>query len=160
MTHVVERVVAVDDLELLIDQDPLDPGCVEAPVLLEADRLGRRGMGPRGWVLDPDEDVGEPALGIDQRVLGQYGLTLVHRGAFGVGRHLERVALGRGSFELRRAVDARRPPRRGGGESAGQRHDSPQAGRLIENFEPQALIADKGYDSDTLIESVTAKGSR
>ena len=42
--------------------------------------------------------------------------------------------------------------------TAGQRHDSPQAQRLIENFEPQALIADKGYDSDTLIESVTAKG--
>jgi transposase len=42
--------------------------------------------------------------------------------------------------------------------TAGQRHDSPQAERLIENFEPQALIADKGYDSDTLIESVTAKG--
>ena len=29
---------------------------------------------------------------------------------------------------------------------------------MIENFEPQALIADKAYDSDTLIESVTAKG--
>ena len=42
--------------------------------------------------------------------------------------------------------------------TAGQRHDSPQAAGLIENFEPQALIADKGYDSDTLIESVTAKG--
>jgi transposase len=42
--------------------------------------------------------------------------------------------------------------------TAGQRHDSPQAQRLIENFEPLALIADKGYDSDDLIESVTAKG--
>jgi transposase len=42
--------------------------------------------------------------------------------------------------------------------TAGQRHDGPQAVRLIENFEPQVLIADKGYDSDDLIESVTAKG--
>jgi len=29
---------------------------------------------------------------------------------------------------------------------------------LIEDFEPQALIADKGYDSDALIEAVTNKG--
>lgn len=42
--------------------------------------------------------------------------------------------------------------------TAGQRHDSPQAGALIEGYEPQALIADKGYDSGPLIESVTAKG--
>jgi transposase len=42
--------------------------------------------------------------------------------------------------------------------TAGQRHDSPQACPLIEGFEPRVLIADKGYDSDTLIESVTAKG--
>ena len=42
--------------------------------------------------------------------------------------------------------------------TAGQRHDSPQAAALIEDFEPQALIADKGYDSDDLIESVTVKG--
>lgn len=43
--------------------------------------------------------------------------------------------------------------------TAGQRHDSPQAAALIKGFEPQALIADKGYDSDALIKSVTAKGS-
>jgi transposase len=41
---------------------------------------------------------------------------------------------------------------------AGQCHDSPQASALIDGFEPQALIADKGYDSDPLIEAVTAKG--
>jgi len=44
--------------------------------------------------------------------------------------------------------------------TAGQRHDSPQAGALIEGYEPQALIADKGYDSDPLIESVTSNGIR
>ena len=43
--------------------------------------------------------------------------------------------------------------------TAGQQHDSPQATRLIENYEPRALIADKGYDSEALIEAVTAKGS-
>ena len=42
--------------------------------------------------------------------------------------------------------------------TAGQRHDSPQAAHLIENYEPLALIADKGYDSDALIEAVTARG--
>ena len=42
--------------------------------------------------------------------------------------------------------------------TAGQCHDGPQAEALIEGYEPQALIADKGYDSDPLIESVTAKG--
>ncbi len=42
--------------------------------------------------------------------------------------------------------------------TAGQRHDSVQASALIDGFAPQALIADKGYDSDQLIESVTAKG--
>jgi len=42
--------------------------------------------------------------------------------------------------------------------TAGQCHDSPQAARLIEGYEPQALIADKGYYSDALIQAVTAKG--
>jgi transposase len=42
--------------------------------------------------------------------------------------------------------------------TAGQRHDSPQASALIEGYEPQALIADKGYDSDALLQAVTAKG--
>jgi len=42
--------------------------------------------------------------------------------------------------------------------TAGQRHDSPQAARLIEGYEPQVLIADKGYDSDPLIATVTARG--
>jgi transposase len=42
--------------------------------------------------------------------------------------------------------------------TAGQRHDSPLAPALIEGFEPQALIADKGYDSGALIAVVTARG--
>jgi transposase len=42
--------------------------------------------------------------------------------------------------------------------TAGQRHDSTQAAALIEGYKPQVLIADKGYDSDPLIASVTAKG--
>ena len=29
---------------------------------------------------------------------------------------------------------------------------------MIEGYEPQALLADKGYDSDELIKSVTAQG--
>lgn len=42
--------------------------------------------------------------------------------------------------------------------TAGQRHDSPQAGALIHGFKPQVLIADKGYDSNPLLEAVAAKG--
>ena len=42
--------------------------------------------------------------------------------------------------------------------TAGQRHDSPQAAALIDGFEPQVLIADKGYDSDPLLESLKALG--
>lgn len=42
--------------------------------------------------------------------------------------------------------------------TAGQRHDSPQAGRLIAGFEPRVLIADKGYDAGALLAAVTAKG--
>lgn len=42
--------------------------------------------------------------------------------------------------------------------TAGQRHDGPQASALIEGYEPQVLIADKGYDSGPLIELVTAQG--
>jgi transposase len=42
--------------------------------------------------------------------------------------------------------------------TAGQRHDSPLAEALIEGYEPQALIADKGYDADALLQAVTAKG--
>jgi IS5 family transposase len=41
--------------------------------------------------------------------------------------------------------------------TAGQRHDSPLATQLIEGYEPQALIADKGYDSAPLIATVTAQ---
>jgi transposase len=42
--------------------------------------------------------------------------------------------------------------------TAGQCHDSPEAAALIKDYEPQALIADKGYASAPLIEAVTAKG--
>jgi transposase len=41
--------------------------------------------------------------------------------------------------------------------SAGQCHDSLQATALIAGFEPQVLIADKGYDADALIEALAAK---
>jgi transposase len=42
--------------------------------------------------------------------------------------------------------------------TAGQRHDSPQAAHLIEGYEPEALIADKGYDADALLKAATALG--
>lgn len=42
--------------------------------------------------------------------------------------------------------------------TGGQSHDAPQADNLIEGFEANALIADKGYDSVDLIQKVQAKG--
>jgi transposase len=73
----------------------------------------------------------------------------------------EQQALGRSrggfSTKIHIAVDALGNPLRLL-LTAGQRHDSPQAAALIKDFEPQALIADKGYDSDALIEAAKAKG--
>ncbi len=42
--------------------------------------------------------------------------------------------------------------------TGGECHDSPHAGRLIEDFEPDAVIADKGYDTDELIETIEERG--
>jgi transposase len=42
--------------------------------------------------------------------------------------------------------------------TAGQRHDCSQAHDLIAGYEPQALIADRGYDTDALLEAAAAKG--
>jgi transposase len=76
-----------------------------------------------------------------------------------VGQEAQALGRSRGGFsaKIHIAVDAVGNPLRLL-LTAGQRHDSPQAGALIEGYEPQALIAAKGYDSDLLIESVTSKG--
>jgi transposase len=75
------------------------------------------------------------------------------------GQEAQALGRSRGGFstKIHIAVDALGNPLRLL-LTAGQRHDSPQAGALIAGFEPQALIADKGYDSDPLLESVTARG--
>jgi transposase len=75
------------------------------------------------------------------------------------GQEAQALGRSRGGFstKIHIAVDALGNPLRLL-LTAGQRHDSPQAKALIEDFEPQALIADKGYDSDALIEAVTNKG--
>ena len=75
--------------------------------------------------------------GQDQQALGR------SRGGFSTKIHIAVDALGN---PLRLVL------------TAGQRHDSPQAEALIVGYEPQALIADKGYDSGALIKAVTAKG--
>jgi transposase len=73
------------------------------------------------------------------------------------GQEAQALGRSRGGFstKIHIAVDALGNPLRLL-LTAGQRHDSPQASALIGGYEPQALIADKGYDSDPLIESVTA----
>ena len=73
----------------------------------------------------------------------------------------EQQALGRSrggfSTKIHIAVDALGNPLRLI-LTAGERHDSPLAAALIEGYEPQVLIADKGYDSDALIKALIAKG--
>jgi transposase len=75
------------------------------------------------------------------------------------GQEAQALGRSRGGFstKIHIAVDALGNPRRLI-LMAGQRHDSPLAPRLIEGDEAQALIADKGYDSDPLIATVTARG--
>jgi transposase len=41
----------------------------------------------------------------------------------------------------------------------GQKADITQAEPLLEGYSPEAVIADKGYDSDRLIKSIEAKGA-
>ena len=65
------------------------------------------------------------------------------RGGFSTKLHIAVDALGN---PLRRLL------------TAGQRPDSPQAAHLVAGYEPQALIAAKGYASDDLLEAGTAKG--
>lgn len=75
------------------------------------------------------------------------------------GQEAQALGRSRGGFstKIHIAVDALGNPLRLL-LTAGQCHDSPQAPRLVKDFEPRVLIADKGYDSDYLLESVTAKG--
>lgn len=42
--------------------------------------------------------------------------------------------------------------------TAGQRHDCSQAQGLIAGYGPRALIADRGYDTDALLEAAAALG--
>ena len=44
--------------------------------------------------------------------------------------------------------------------SAGQIADIEQAGALIKDLRAQSVVADKGYDSDAFVETVTAQGSQ
>lgn len=73
----------------------------------------------------------------------------------------ENQALGRSrggfSTKIHIAVDALGNPLRFI-LTGGERNDMAQAAALMENYEPKALIADKAYDSDDLIKSVTAQG--
>ena len=40
----------------------------------------------------------------------------------------------------------------------GQESDVKQAGALLEGYDPDAVIADKGYDSDELVAAIEARG--
>ena len=43
--------------------------------------------------------------------------------------------------------------------TAGQRADVTQGEALLKGYQPKAVIADKGYDSDALVESIEASGA-
>lgn len=40
--------------------------------------------------------------------------------------------------------------------TAGQRHDITQAAALVEGYEPDYVIADRGYDADAFLEQIEA----
>ncbi len=44
--------------------------------------------------------------------------------------------------------------------TAGQQHDSTQIIELIDNFECDAVLADKGYDSDEIVDAVEKGGAK
>jgi transposase len=41
----------------------------------------------------------------------------------------------------------------------GQQADITQAANLLEGYQPEAVLADKGYDSDALVNAIEAKGA-
>jgi transposase len=44
--------------------------------------------------------------------------------------------------------------------TAGQRADFTQAELLLEGYDPDAVIADKGYDSNDLVQNIEARGGQ
>jgi len=75
------------------------------------------------------------------------------------GQEAQALGRSRGGFstKIHIAVDALGYPLKfilTGGEA----NDITQAANLIDGFDYEALIADKGYDADELLASVTAKG--
>ena len=66
---VVERAVAVQDLQRLAGLDAEDVRAVLAAVLVEGDRLGRHRVGPRNAFLDVDQDPLERIVRVDDDFL-------------------------------------------------------------------------------------------
>jgi transposase len=75
------------------------------------------------------------------------------------GQEAQALGRSRGGFstKIHIAVDALGNPLRLL-LTAGQRHDCGCAHDLIAGYEPQALIADRGYDTDALLETAAALG--
>ena len=75
------------------------------------------------------------------------------------GQEAQALGRSRGGFstKIHIAVDALGNPLRLL-LTAGPRHDAPPAARLSAGYEPQVLIAAKGYASAPLIESVAPRG--
>ena len=44
--------------------------------------------------------------------------------------------------------------------SAGQEADITHAPALIEGYEPEAVVADKGYDSDAFVKTIQTRGAK
>lgn len=89
-------------------------------------------------------------------------IVRAHACAAGYGKNSqEKEALGRskGGFttKIHAAVDALGNPLKFS-LTAGQRHDITQADFLTKEFTGDFLLADKGYDSQIFVETITAKG--
>ena len=117
---VVERRVAVQDVELLSDLDAQHVRHVDAALLVQDDRLGRhREAHAFEAALDVHEGVLQAALHVRDHELGHHR-AVVHSGAVGVRGHLDGVGRRGLAVEHDRAADGPGGGRIHGGHGGGR----------------------------------------
>src|SRR5450756_1207733 len=122
---VVERVVAVQELDALPGHDAENVWVVRAALLVEGRGRSGRGIGAVDPRFHIDEDVREALILADDNVLAAH-VSRMRLGAEGVGRHLELFGGRRGALEGHPARGRGRPRRPRGAVLRGARG----AGRL------------------------------
>ena len=106
-------------------------------------RCYRGGLARRSWDI-PHVGASEKKAFRDECFLSSVNRPDSSRGGFGTKIHVAVDGLGN-------PVEILLTP--------GQAHDAPQAEALLGDHKPGAVIADKGYDSDALAESIASRGA-